>query len=150
MESLTSKEFFEQLKSNSLKQPFLIKGFVKKAEKDSEVLFKKKGGNSSHWITIGSSMIETVRVIKTFIKEGELLALVKLQLKTPGTPEGKVLSELLASSEKCNAENKCTCGSKEEHSGYYCKCGCYHGHNCKCGCQREQYEECSSKDTCKK
>ena len=43
MESLTSKEFFEQLNTNSLKQPFLIKGIVKKSEKDSEELFKEKG-----------------------------------------------------------------------------------------------------------
>ena len=55
MESLSSKEFFEQLKTNAVKTPLVIKGIVKKSETDSELLFAKKG-DLSNWIKIPSSI----------------------------------------------------------------------------------------------
>ncbi|MGZ4156393.1 MAG: hypothetical protein ACXVED_04500 [Bacteroidia bacterium] len=51
MEKLTSKEFLDQLKSNTLKSPFILKGIVKKSDKDSEVLFARKG-NFGNWTAI--------------------------------------------------------------------------------------------------
>lgn len=139
METLTSKEFIEKLKSNSLKQSTCIKGIVKNSEKDAELLFKRKG--DSAWITMPSSMIESVKVIKTFTKENETFVVVKLQLKTPTTPEGKVLFELLSSAEKSCCDSKCECGkfSKEggKYPGNYCSCGCHHQSNCGCECNHQ-------------
>ncbi len=160
METLSSKEFFEQLKTNSLKQPPTIKGIVKKAGKDSEVLFTRKG-DFSNWITIPDSMIESVKLIKTFTKEDKLFAVVKLQLKTPSNTEGKVLYDLLSLTEK--SENKEYSKKGEEgHVGNYCTCGCHdhgygacgchcgcgcgcHGHThcqCGCGCHEHAHGEC--------
>lgn len=162
METLSSKEFFEQIKTNSLKQPLIIKGIAKDSEKDSEILFKVKN-DSSHWIPLTSSMIEAVKIIKVFTKEGETMAVIKLLLKAPTTPEGKVLAELLTSFEKRTADNKeqsyssgkeqhehycscgcrhtqnCQCGCNSGHEGHYCSCGCHHTQNCQCGGSRLAY-----------
>lgn len=169
METFTSKEFFEQLNTNTIKQSLGIKGIVKRSGKDSELLFKRKG-ESSNWIAIPSSMVESVKVIKTFAKENETFVVVKLQLKTPTTPEGKVLFELLSSVEKSCSENKLKGGkfSKEGYGGHTCGCGCHHqpncgcecnhGYTCGCGChhqsncgcqyQHEHHGECGDNSKC--
>lgn len=145
MEALSSKEFFEQLKTNSLKPFFTLKGIVKKSDKESEVLFARKG-DFENWVTIPASMVESAIVLKTFSKENELYTVVKLYLKTPTTPEGEVLYKLLSSNEneemtgeKCSWKNrlmgKCHfCGMNGKHFcgrglfGHHFGWGCHHGH----------------------
>jgi len=140
METLTTKEFFEQLNSNTLKRPLVLKGIVKKSEKDSEVLFTSKGDYTG-WITIPASMIESVKIIKIHTKEGASMAEVKLLLKAATMPEGKVLTELLSSAEQYNC-NECN-NHKAEHCGNggddICShCGCHKDeHHCKCGHKAE-------------
>lgn len=165
MESLTSKEFFSQLNGGTLKTPFYLKGIVKKSEKDSEVLFTRKG-DFKHWAKIPSSMIDKVRVLKTFTKEEILFAVVKLQLAEPTNTEGKALYELLVCGEKaeskgkekggdyhynmegkyckeggehychkCGCKKNCQCGC---HEGHQCSCGCHHVDNCHCGCDSQK------------
>lgn len=145
MESLSSKEFFEQLKTNSLKPSLAIKGIVKKSDKDSEVLFARKG-DFGNWVTIPASMVESAKVLKSFSKENEIYTVVKLYLKTPTTPEGEVLSKLLFSTEneestgeKCGWKNRLFgrcgfCGMKGKHHcgglfGHHFGWGCHHGHH---------------------
>jgi hypothetical protein len=146
METLNVKEFIEKLKSNSLKQRTCIKGIVKNSDKDSEVLFKRKG--DSAWIALPSSLIETVKVIKTFIKENETYAAAKLRLKTPTTIEGKTLFELLSSMEKSCSDksmgehNHFGMDRKTEHSDHTCQCGCHHQPDCQCGCSNERICGC--------
>jgi hypothetical protein len=141
METLTTKEFFEQLNSNILKQPFILKGIVRKSEKDSEVLFTSKG-DCTGWTAIPASMIESVKVIKTLNKESTSMAEVILHLKAATTPEGKVLADLLSSAEQCNC-NECNI-HKSEHYGNaggdnVCNhCGCHRDeHHCECGHKAE-------------
>ena len=144
METLTGKEFFEQLNSNSLKQPLVIKGIVKKSEKDSEVLFKRVGG-SSGWVSIPSSMVESVKIIKTFSREEASIAFVKLLLKEATTPEGEVLTELLSSDEQSNCDGNSmhkqeACGIHEGSENVCTHCGCHKDeHQCKCGHQAEYH-----------
>ena len=157
MESLSSKEFFDKLKSNTLKPSFVLKGIVKKSGKDSEVLFTRKG-DFTKWVAISSDMIESVNVLKTFTKGNETFIVVKLHLKDPSTPEGKVLYELLSAEgreEKGSDESgwnkhsagKCSCGSKhhEGEEGHVCPhCGCSHdNHGCTCGCHHENSGQCN-------
>jgi len=169
MESLTSKEFFSQLNANTLKTPFSLKGIVKKSDKDSELLFTRKN-DWKHWAKIPSSLIDKVRVFKTFHKEDKLFAIVKLQLVEPTTPEGKALYELLASGEKAACKDKEKGGechhsmegkSCKEGEGHYChkcgcqqgcQCGCHQGHQCSCGCQHVDHCQCdcSSQKSCGK
>jgi hypothetical protein len=147
METITSKEFFDQINSNSLKQATYLKGIVKKSDDKSELLFTRKG-DFKNWIKIPSSIVDSVKVLKIFVKENETFVVVKLQLKTPSTPEGKVLFELLATLEKCNGDNKAECshcGSAKE--GKSCGCSCHHehhheaGHYCQyCGCHNSHSE----------
>jgi hypothetical protein len=135
MESLSSKEFFEQLKTNSLKPSFTLKGIVKKSDKESEVLFTRKG-DFEHWVPIPSSMIESVTVLKTFSKENEVYTVVTLHLKMPTTPEGEVLFKLLSTSEmgemageKCGWKSRLM--SRFGHHGMGGKLfggGCMHHH----------------------
>jgi len=144
METLTSKEFFDQLKTNTLKPCSALKGIIKKSEKDSEVLFAIKG-NLTNWVTIPASMIDSVNVLKTFSKEDTTFAVVKLHLKTPTTPEGKVYHELLSlfgKEEKQEGQCGCNNNAMDKHgcqgmqekscgetSGHYCHhCGCHQGH----------------------
>lgn len=128
MEKLTSKEFFEQLKANTLKPDFKLKGLVKKSDKDSEVLFARKG-SVEKWIGIPSSMIESAIVLKSFKKEEDTIILAKLQLKKPTTPEGQLFYDLLFSLEtEARSGGNCGCHSHQ------CSCGC-HAHQCNCGCQ---------------
>ncbi len=147
MESLSSKEFFDQLKTNALKPAMVLKGIVKKSDKDSEVLFTKKG-DFTNWVKIPSSMIKSVFVIKTFSKAEERFTVVKLHLNTPETPEGTVLFELLSlkgkeemGDENWNKEGSGHCchsefgysGMKGKScdmgAGHFCPhCGCYHSH----------------------
>jgi hypothetical protein len=151
METLTSQEFFAMLKTNSLKTTSGLKGIVKKSEKDTELLFTKKG-DFHNWIKIPSSMVESVKMFKTFTKEDITYAVVKLQLKTPSNPEGKVLYELLSSLEKSGRDDfkggyghygmrGKYCEEGAYHSGHHCGCGCHHEANCKCGCNQGHHEE---------
>ncbi len=162
-EPITSQEFFEQLKTNTLKPVFTLKGVVKKSDKDNEVLFAKKG-DLLNWVKIPSTMIESAHVLKNFSKEAETFTVVKLHLKTPATPEGKTLYELLTlfgKEETCegkfdwkNKMNKfghCGMHKEPEHVGHHCGCGCHHDHpfgcschgehHCNCGCHQEYGEE---------
>lgn len=149
MQTMSSKEFFEQLNSNSLKTPIFVKGIAKKGEKLTEILFRKKE-DSSEWITIPSSLVEEVKIIKTFKKEEQTRAVVKLQLKTPATPEGKILMELLASSNgDMEKKSKCQGGNGHEGSGYGSHGECqHHGcKNCSCGCHKvESRGDCKNED----
>jgi hypothetical protein len=96
MKSISTKEFFEKLNSNNLKPVSKLLGVVKKAEKESEILFAFKG-DLSRWINIPESMIEGACILENIpSEEGDELTLVKLHLKTPSTPEGAVLFELLS------------------------------------------------------
>lgn len=139
MEKLTTKEFIEQLNSNSFKQTFGIKGIVKKSGNDTEVQFAFKG-DFSKWHSIPSSMIESVVVIKTFVKAGETYVVAKLTLKAPTSPETKVIYDMLESAVE---EHHFTKEGLVDHMhhfmhhlhqrGQVCpKCGCHKG--CKCGC----------------
>jgi hypothetical protein len=153
MEKLSSKEFFEQLKTNSLKPAFALKGIVKKSDKDSEVLFAIKG-SFDKWISIPATAIESAIVLKTFAKEDKTFTVVKLHLKKPTTPEGQVFYDLLSAmekeemkSDKCQpedggAEHFSACQGMKGHCGCHngCGCGCHH---CGCGCQ--QGGECQQK-----
>ncbi len=168
MQTLSSKEFFEQVSSNSLKTPLFVKGIARKGEKTTEILFKKKEEHSD-WVTIPSSMVEEVKLIKTFKKEDETWALVKLLLKAPTTPEGKVLTELLASSNKGEKDEKSRwegghgwegfrhgCKGEGHNDSHSCLCG--HGymnknfggcnnksHYCSCGCHHTDNCGCGCK-----
>ncbi|HET6992556.1 MAG TPA: hypothetical protein VFJ43_14580 [Bacteroidia bacterium] len=145
MENLSSQEFIDQLKTNSFKQNSVLKGIVKKSDNDSEILFARKG-DFGNWVKIPASMIESVNVIKTFSKGEETFTIVKLHLKTPTTPEAKVLHELLSSHEHegmCPACGKhfwmsrffghhhgCNCHN--HHENFFGKCGKFFGHHHEC------------------
>ena len=151
MGSLSSKEFFEQLNTNSLKPAFTIKGIVKKSDKDSEVLFTRKG-DFEHWVPIPSSMIESATVLKTFSKGNQVYTVVNLHLKPPATPEGEVLFKLLSTSEMQEMIGE-KCGWKNRLMG---RCGCsgmsgklfgegHMNHHFGCGCHHEEHEDALKK-----
>lgn len=157
MESLTSKEFFEKLKSNNLKPAFALVGIVKKSEKENEILFAAKG-NFSHWTAIPAAMIESVKVIKSFKTQEISFTLVRLSLHAPGNSEAKVIFDLLTAFVPAEMHHECSCGEEKfmygmEHSHcgeqHHCDegmwhkefcshcdrgCGDLHCHCC-CGCQ---------------
>ncbi|MGZ4156392.1 MAG: hypothetical protein ACXVED_04495 [Bacteroidia bacterium] len=64
-------------------------------------------------------MIESVVVIKTFVKNNETFAVVKLHMKMPTTPEGTIFYDLLSSMGKEDMEDE-KCG---HHSMSMCKTG---------------------------
>jgi hypothetical protein len=129
METLTSKLFFEQINSNSLKPSFTLKGMVKKTDDDSEVLFARKD-DLMNWVKIPSFMIESVDIIKTYLTDNQIKAFVKIHFKTPTSIEGEVFFKLLTTS-----ETGCGCGCKYYHGDR--NIGCY-----------GSYEKCNSITGC--
>ena len=109
---LSAKEFFDQLKTDSLKSSFVLKGTAKKSDKDNEVLFAKEG-DLGNWVTIPSNVIESVEMLNTFSKEGELFFNVKLYLNATTSDEELLFRKLFSSTEcegthisKCEWKNK--------------------------------------------
>ena len=140
MTSLTSKEFFDLLKADNFKPCFSLKGIVKKSEKDTDVLFAGNG-DFSKWISVPSTMVESVNVLESFTKGETTFTVVKIQLKKPSTPEGQVYYELLSLMGKeemkeekfgCESHNQgCSC----HQSGCGCHqsgCSCHTDHHCGC------------------
>jgi hypothetical protein len=157
MESLSNKEFFEKLKTNHLKPAFALMGIIKKSDKDQEVMFTSKH-DFHHWIAIPSSMIESVKVIKSFSSAEVNYTLVKLHLVPPTNPEAKTLFDLLTllvpkkmcheggsgGMNKSHGMEHGHCGEGKsmhgmEHGDYekhcHCECGMmHHESHCHCGC----------------
>jgi hypothetical protein len=144
MESLNTKEFLEKLKTNNLKSAFVLKGFVKASDDDSEILFTQKWNRLNN-VSIPTSMIESVVVLKSILDKEEPSAFVKLFLKVPANPEAKTLYKLLMSQNENEISVGCKCGMKKEmqfniwdhpkyaaslNSGRNCP-SCQH--NCPCG-----------------
>lgn len=146
METLSSKEFFDQLKTNSLKPAFALKGIVKKSETATEVLFTTKG-NFDHWVTIPSSMIESVKILKTFSKDGGTFIVAKLYFTPPITPEGKVFLDLLSVVGGQEMNSGCGCSDKalngcchHDQEGHFGRGGAWNnGPHCGCGHQHAHY-----------
>ena len=133
METLTSKLFFEQINSNSLKPSFTLKGIVKKTDDDTEVLFARKG-DLMNWVKIPAFMIESVDIIKTYLSDNQITAFVKIHFKTPTSIEGEVYFKLLTTS-----ETGCGCG---------CGFSSYHGdRNSSCS-STSSYGKCNSPIGC--
>lgn len=86
----------DKLQHDTLRPACILKGVVKKSEKETEVLFKSKELRSG-WIKIPSSMIHSAVVLNKIPYTEEEMTLVKLILKVPSTPEGAVMFELLSS-----------------------------------------------------
>jgi hypothetical protein len=103
-------------------------------------------------------MIESANVLKTFSKENETFTVVKLQLKTPTTPEGEILYKLLSATEKEEMDSE-KCGWKNKLMGRH---GCHgmmgkffgggglFGHHCGCHQGHCGESEDSSKQNWKK
>jgi hypothetical protein len=98
-EILTTAEFFEQLKQDKLATPmpesFGVIGMVKKSEGQDETIEFAAGMKCSGWVTTPIELIENVEMIQTVPCGDHSHPLVKLNLKTPKTPEGKLLFAIL-------------------------------------------------------
>ena len=96
-ESLTAADFFEKLQHDKLDTtiPFSIIGMVKKSEGKEKTIEFAPGGNCSNWVTIPLEFIEDVEMMKTIACKDHSHPLVKLNMKTPKTPEGKIFFALL-------------------------------------------------------
>ena len=68
---------------------------VKKSEGKEKTIQFAPGGNCSNWLTIPLEFIEDVEIIKTVPCKDHTHPLVRLNLKTPKTPEAKVFSSIL-------------------------------------------------------
>ncbi len=149
--------------ANTLKAPFFLKGIVTKGDNETEVLFARKG-QLNQWIKIPASLIESVRVLKTFWKGDRLCAVVAIHLKMPATADEKALWDLLelfhnehrhCHKDKFDMEasfkgrcphcgsGACLCGTRMKQ-GMNRGCGCRmkQGMNRGCGCRMKQGMNC--------
>jgi hypothetical protein len=96
-EILTTAEFFEKLQQDKLSTPlpFGILGMVKKTEGKERTIAFAPGVHCSNWVTIPLEFIETVEMIRTIPCKDHSHPLVKLNMKTPKTPEGKMFFAML-------------------------------------------------------
>ena len=70
-------------------------GMVKKSEGKEKTIQFAPGGNCSGWVTIPIELIEDVEILKVVPCKDHAHPLVRLNLKTPTTPEAKILSSIL-------------------------------------------------------
>ncbi len=96
-QSLTAAEFFESLQQDKLiaAVPITLIGMVKKSEGKEKAIQFAPGGNCSNWVTIPLELIEDVEILKTIPCKDHTHPLVRLNLKTPTTPEAKIFSSIL-------------------------------------------------------
>ncbi len=94
MEPLSVKEVIGKLKLGNLKPVVELTGFVKKSEKNSEVLFAFKH-DLTHWIPIPDTMICGIAPIEGVAYETDHLTLAMIHLKMPVDPETETLYHLL-------------------------------------------------------
>ena len=96
-ESLSPDEFFQKLNEGTLGTavPVRLTGMVKKYEGKEKAIQFAPGANCSGWITIPLEFIEDVEVLRIVRCRDHSHPLVKLSLKTPKTPEGKIFLSLL-------------------------------------------------------
>lgn len=97
MEKLSADNFFDKLQKDTLEAsiPFSVVGMVKKAEGKEKAIEFAPGGNCSNWIKIPLEFIEDAEVLKTVSCKDHSHPLVKLNMKTPKTAEGKIFLGLL-------------------------------------------------------
>jgi hypothetical protein len=102
MESISIKDFVEKLNTGSITQPSKLLGLVKKSDKESEIQFAFKH-DMTNWISIPTSLIESVSIIKNISGSDSRMVLAKVHLKEPLSAEAKILFTLLSSlSDKVN------------------------------------------------
>ena len=96
-QSLTAAELFEGLYQDKLitAVPITIIGMVKKSEGKEKVIQFAPGGNCSNWVTIPLELIDDAEILKTVPCKDHTHPLVRLNLKTPTTPEAKIFSSIL-------------------------------------------------------
>ena len=96
-ESLTVADFFEKLQHDQLDKtvPFSIMGMVKKSEGKEKTIEFAPGGNCSNWVSIPLEFIEDVDMMQIISCKDHTHPLVKLNMKTPKTPESKIFFALL-------------------------------------------------------
>ena len=96
-ESLKAADFFEKLQHDKLETtvPFSMVGMVKKSEGKEKTIEFAPGVNCSNWVTIPLEFIEDVEMMKTIACKDHSHPLVKLNMKKPITPEGKIFFALL-------------------------------------------------------
>jgi hypothetical protein len=97
VEKLSADNFFEKLQKDTLETsiPFSIVGMVKKADGKEKVIEFAPGGNCSNWVKIPLEFVEDAEVLKTVSCKDHSHPLVKLNLKTPKTAEGKIFFGIL-------------------------------------------------------
>jgi hypothetical protein len=95
-ELLSAPDFFEKLQQDKLTgfSSFSIIGMVKKSGGYEKTIEFAAGGNCSNWVTIPIELIEDVEVMKIIACKDHSHPLVKLNMKPPKTPEGKIFSAL--------------------------------------------------------
>ena len=95
--SLTAADFFEKLQHDKLDTtaPLYLMGMVKKSEREGKTIDFAPGGDCSNWVTIPLELIDDVEIMKTISCKDHTHPLVKLNMKTPKTPEGKIFLALL-------------------------------------------------------
>lgn len=95
--SLSPGDFFDKLQEGTLSTavPVRLVGMVKKAEGKEKAIQFAPGGNCSSWVTIPLELIDDVEVLRTVRCKEHTHPLIKLNLKTPKSPEGKIFLALL-------------------------------------------------------
>src|SRR6516165_2354853 len=93
-EKYSTQEFIDRWNSNDLGPQPVLFGKVKMSGIKNELMFAFKGDHEN-WISISAKIIEHVHYIKSFVKDGERIALVKLHFKPPSNPESKLYADIL-------------------------------------------------------
>lgn len=121
MKIINSKDFFDQLNSDTIKPLITISGYVKKSDDKNELYFSHLN-DGINWIKIPSLMIDSVKILSYNYDElslGEKQIMATLYLYEPTNKEAKILFELI-NLEKNNS--KCHCENFSMHKKETCVC----------------------------
>lgn len=96
-QSFTPREFLDSLRRDDIRRPVLLRGMVKPAEDDDQVLMFAHGSACENWIRVRVPVasIETVEFLNFVPCADHNHPLVLLHLKQPETDEGRLFSSLI-------------------------------------------------------
>jgi hypothetical protein len=126
MKLFTSKDFFDQLNTDSIKPLITISGFVKKSEDKTKLYFSLQN-DGINWIKIPSLMIDSVKILSYNYDEfslSEKQIMATLYLNEPTNKEAKILFELI-NIEKNNSKYHCENFSMHKKVACECSKNCY-------------------------
>jgi hypothetical protein len=112
-QTLTASEFFERLQHDAFDAATSVTlfGMAKKSDGDEKAIQFAPGQDCGDWITIPLKAITSVEILRTVACRDHSHPLVKLSMKEPDSPDGRLFSSILAGMQPGSGQMSPTVGA---------------------------------------